>query len=60
MKFKMYMTQTWTYTTEIEASCKEEAYEIAGDIATEISPREDDVDMRFGEEYIEIEEMKGE
>lgn len=56
MKYKVYISQVWTYTTEIEADSKEQAQDIAGYIAEDVSPQNDN--MRFGEERVEVEEMK--
>lgn len=56
MKYKVYISQVWTYTTEIEADSKEQAQDIAEYIAEDVSPQNDN--MRFGEERVEVEEMK--
>lgn len=58
MKYKVYISQVWTFTTEIDAPNKETAEEIAGDIAVEIDPMKGI--MTFGQEYVEVEEVKGE
>ena len=58
MRFKVYISQVWTYTKEIEADNKEMADEIAGDIAAQIDPMKGI--MRFGEDYVDVEPILAE
>ena len=54
MKYRIYITQTWTHSDIIEASSVDEAYEIAGNISCDIDPK----DMCYGDDYIEVEEVR--
>ena len=70
MKYKVYISQVWTYSTFIEAKNREEADNIAGEIAQEITPNYNNVyfengrrmtrHMVFVDEYVEVEPVKGE
>lgn len=58
MRCKVYISQVWTYTTEIEAESQEQAQGIAEYIAEDVSPQNDN--MRFKSERIEVKEVKQE
>ena len=60
MRYKVYISQVWSYSTEIEADSREEADAIAGEIASDISHKTNNPlrRMKFGDEYIEVEPIK--
>ena len=62
MRYKVYISQVWNYSTEIEADSREEADDIAGEIAQDISPKCNNPlrRMSFGDEYVEVEAVKEE
>ena len=55
-KFKIKITQTWEHTEVISAGSREEAGEIAGDIAVDMTPH--DGTMHFGDEWIDVWEVE--
>lgn len=63
MRYKVYISQVWTYSTEIEADSREEADAIAGEIANEVTPKNTSNPLRrmaFGDQYVEVEPIKEE
>ena len=56
MRYKVYISQVWTYTTEVEADSRADADALAGDIANNMTPM--DSPMKFGDEYVEVEMVK--
>lgn len=58
MKYKVYISQVYSYTTEIEADSRAEADAIAGEIASEVTPSSIIRRMTFGDEYVEVEPIK--
>ena len=60
MRYKVYISQVWSYSTEIEADSREEADSIAGKIAEEVVPSSIIRQMTFGDEYVEVEPIKEE
>ena len=60
MRYKVYVSQVWSYSTVIEADSREEADGIAGEIAQDISPKCNNPlrRMTFGDEYVEVEPIK--
>ena len=53
-KYRVYITQVWTYGTFVEAENRRQAEELAGEIACDLMPN----DMDFGDDYVEVEEVK--
>ena len=53
-RYRVAISQVWTYDAEIEAENRQMADEIAGEMATEISPEV----MTFGDDYVEVWEVK--
>lgn len=60
MRYKVYISQVWTYSTEIEADSREEADSIAGEIANDVTPKCNNPlrRMTFGDEYVEVKPVK--
>ena len=56
MKYRIYITQTWSFTDVIEAGSLDDAMEKAGEIAVDIDPITGD--MTFGDDYVEVEEVR--
>lgn len=56
MKYRIYITQTWSFTDVIEAESLDDAMEKAGEIAADIDPITGD--MTFGDDYVEVEEVR--
>ena len=53
-KYKVAITQVWTFSTEVSARNREEADIMAGEIAGDLMPE----DMMFGDDYVEVWEVK--
>lgn len=56
MKYKVYISQVWTYTAEVEADSRADADEQAERIAADMTPANSP--MRYGDTYVEVEEIK--
>ena len=52
-KYKVYISQVWTYKTEEEAESRREADELATEIASDMTPMNSH--MTFGDSYVEVE-----
>ena len=53
MRYRVYISEVRSFTTEIDANSKAEADEIAENISMELSP----TGMRFGDRYVEVERI---
>lgn len=53
-KYRVYITQTWTYADVVDAKSIDQAYEIADGISQDITFDE----MDFGDDHIEVEEVR--
>ena len=56
MKYKVYISQVWTYTKEIEAGSRAEADAEAERIAADMTPANSP--MQYGDTYVEVEVIK--
>lgn len=56
MKYKVYISQVWSYTKVIEAGSRAEADEEAERIADGMTPANSP--MQYGDTYVEVEEIK--
>ena len=56
MKYKVYISQVWSYTKEIDANSRTEADEVAERIADGMTPANSP--MQYGDTYVEVEEIK--
>ena len=56
MKYKVYISQVWSYTKEIEATSRAEADILAERIAENITPANGP--MTYGDTYVEVEKIK--
>lgn len=56
MRYKVYISQVWTHTTEIEADGRAEADKEAERIADGMTPANSP--MTYGDTYVEVEEIK--
>ena len=56
MRYKVYISQVWTYTTEVEAETRAEADEKAERVAADMTPANSY--MQFGDQYVEVEAIK--
>lgn len=55
-KYKVYISEVWTYTTTIEAGSRAEADAEAERIADGMTPANSP--MEYGDTYVEVEEIK--
>lgn len=56
MKYRVYISQVWSYTAEIEAGSRAEADEEAERIADGMTPANSP--MNYGNTYVEVEAIK--
>ena len=56
MKYKVYISQVWSYTKVIEADSRAEADEEAERIAADMTPANSP--MAYGDTYVEVEVIK--
>ena len=56
MKYKVYISQVWTYTKIIEAGSRAEADAEAERIAADMTPANSP--MQYGDTYVEVEVIK--
>jgi len=56
MRYKVYISQVWTYTTEVEAETRAEADDKAEKVAADMTPANSY--MQFGDQYVEVEAIK--
>lgn len=56
MKYRVYISQVWSYTKEIEVGSRAEADEEAERIAEGMTPANSP--MNYGDTYVEVEVIK--
>jgi hypothetical protein len=56
MKYRVYISQVWSFTKEIEADSRAEADEEAERIAEGMTPANSP--MQYGDTYVEVEAIK--